>query len=299
MARKDEHDQDEYLTPFILVPYYDPPNFTEDQGVRPLPDNVEVKIWECPNIQVIRPDGSIGQPVVNEPNRIRVQVHNRSPLPALMTEVSIFAKLFGLSSAPDWELVGSYTLDFPSYGRQWIDLPQTWSPSQNGHACLLAKVGCPQDPSPLTIDLNDRHYAQRNVTVVELQSNGFILASGLEVWKYPKKVKYFVKDVKLEVPDVTDKLRLYISSFLESSPISHYKVEQAVKDCCKINYLKNSILTLGKAVEDLNTMQFSIELMRPKGIEPGTVAMYRFVPSGVKSWEVQGFTILVAYREYP
>jgi hypothetical protein len=282
------------VSPFLIVPYYSPPDYTEDLGQRPLPSNLDVAIWECPNIEVIRSDETIGPPVAGLQNRVRVRVANRGNMSALLTNVSVMVADFGISEAPCWMPLGSSILQMAPNSQQWVELSQPWVPPASGHACLLAKVDCPLDPAPTAIvDLNDRHYSQRNVTVVEVHSAVTVLATGPRVWLNESSGRQEFRGITLEIPTVTEKLRRHVNALLHGTEFSTHKIRKGSRKKC---VLTEAALNPPKDRQDSKHLEQNIFSIRIEGFEKPqheTVELYRFVPKGINPRIMQGFTVLV------
>ena len=179
-----------------------------DDGTEPLPAGLES--WLSPDIVVIKPDGTRGaEAVAGDINQVEVTVTNDGGINAVDAYVEAFVADPSVGFTPATAtLIGGGFLTIPGYTRQAIAF--SWVPplSEAGHRCLAARVN-------LTIPLdgyydgtvfdvrNDRHVAQRNISVVALGTNQMMMFSFRII--NPKSAK---QRFAVQVRQVTDPRRL-------------------------------------------------------------------------------------------
>jgi hypothetical protein len=146
--------------------------YAGDLGARPITDPNFV-FWESPDIWIEGPSGDPDQAVTGVPNTVKVHVWNSGLANCWAATVDLFwcDPSVGIDMAHA-NPIGSVTL--PVYSQQDAIAAFTWVPGMlnGGHECLVAQVYEPvSDPlvAPFQPKL-DRHVAQRNVSVVQVQA---------------------------------------------------------------------------------------------------------------------------------
>jgi hypothetical protein len=201
-------EEEPYLTTYLFIERAE-----GDQGTNPLPP--EFPAWCSPAIITIRPDGVPSyEIIVNQTNIIRVEVTNRGQMDASDAYVEVFCVDPNTCCTPNTATrLGGNFLSIPSYSKAATEI--RWKPpsSNKGHHCLFARVclgvppDCFRDGSIFDV-VNDRHVAQRNIEIVELNDNTENFSYGFMVGN-PNKVKgsYSIRVTQLMQPKQTDILK--------------------------------------------------------------------------------------------
>ncbi|MEV7096778.1 hypothetical protein AB0M80_28390 [Amycolatopsis sp. NPDC051045] len=172
----------EDVLPFLLIRAFSP----GDRGQRPLWP--PVACWESPDILLIDaawtgpfdPGRLVASPTAGRSYRLFVRVWNLGLLPAVGVHVRAWwvqPGFFGQANQGQQgyepTLVGGAMVDLDNRTRpdsqRLVELDRPWSiPADiSGHECLVATVSCPADQWSGQWDCNnDRHFGQRNLTVL-------------------------------------------------------------------------------------------------------------------------------------
>jgi hypothetical protein len=155
--------------------------YPADLGLGPVPAGEPS--WVSPDIAIIRADGTRGsEGAVGEADKVEVVVTNGGGIDARDAQVDAFLAdpCTGFTPATA-KLVGSCFVTVPNHNCQAVTFPWTPEPDDAGHRCMLARVGLmvPFDSytDPTVFDvINDRHVAQRNVTVLKMETDSVSFA---------------------------------------------------------------------------------------------------------------------------
>jgi hypothetical protein len=198
-SNKDHQRQDDVKkTPFM--PYVMMRTLPGDKGARPLPE--ATTFWESPDIWTFpappntAPDipPAIYQPLkVGEPNTVYAHIWNlgRAPIAGVRVEWYWFNPSLGFST-PNAHLIGIARIDLAPRGlegcHKLVKCPTAWVPvmENGGHECIVARVSAFGDPLKNPdewLPLEDRHVAQRNITVVTTNTNLSKLIESLNLTK--------------------------------------------------------------------------------------------------------------------
>jgi hypothetical protein len=185
----------EDVLPYLLLRAFSP----GDRGQRPLwPPTV---CWESPDILLIDASWTgpfdanrlVASPTAGRGYRVFVRVWNLGLLPAVGVHVRAWwvqPGFFGPENQgqPGYQpaLIGGAMVDLDDRTRpgsqRLVELDQVWSiPAEiSGHECLVAAASCPADQwSGRWACNDDRHFAQRNLTVLAGQQNAAPLLATL------------------------------------------------------------------------------------------------------------------------
>lgn len=108
-------------------------------------------------------------PVEGADNYVWARVRNKGADPAPGAAVTFRWAPSGVMNLAATNPIGVRTLDLAGGQEATVMCPTPWVPNFDGHACLLVAVSHAADPLPAAgvVDVvGDRHYAQRNVTVL-------------------------------------------------------------------------------------------------------------------------------------
>lgn len=164
----------EHILPYLLIRSVTP----GDRGQRPLWPPTPV--WESPDILLI--DASytgpfdstrlVGTPTAGHTYRVFVRVWNLGRFPAYGVHVRLWTFSAGfVPGSPS--VIGGAMIDLDDCtrpdSRRIVEIDRHWHVPRNAaaHDCLLASASCPGDQWSGALDVaNDRHVAQRNVTIL-------------------------------------------------------------------------------------------------------------------------------------
>lgn len=167
----------EDVLPYLLVRAFTP----GDRGARPTWP--PTPCWESPDVLLIDasytgpfdPARCIATPVSGTTYRVFVRTFNLGMLPALGTQVTAYwidPGFWGGQAGQEPNLIGSAYVEVADRSRpesvQVVEVQPPWAIpfSLTGHECLMATASCVADPWRAGFDANnDRHVAQRNLTV--------------------------------------------------------------------------------------------------------------------------------------
>ncbi len=160
----------------LFIPY-----FAGDTGDRSQPFPAGVLSWWCPGIRITGPDGTLytgGKLSQDGPSSIAVDVANGGQAPA-WAQVSLFwsdpTAGFGppfLRRGPE---LGSPVMVHVAPGTtgRSDSIPLSTVPGTPDHICVIAVVSAFDDPPSGTWDpIGDRHYAQHNIELLEVDEGG-------------------------------------------------------------------------------------------------------------------------------
>lgn len=164
----------EHILPYLLIRSVTP----GDRGQRPLWPPTPV--WESPDILLIDasyagpfdPSRLVGTPTAGHTYRVFVRVWNLGRFPAYGVHVRLWTFSAGfVPGAPS--VIGGTMTDLDDRTRpdsnRIVEIDQHWHVPRDAaaHDCLLASASCPGDQWSGTLDVaNDRHVAQRNLTIL-------------------------------------------------------------------------------------------------------------------------------------
>jgi hypothetical protein len=148
-----------------------------DIGSEPLPAGIPE--WASADVQVKKPDGSLGcEAVAEEWNEVQVTISNDGGVDARDVFVEVFIADPSTAFTPAVATpVGSGYVTVPGYSRLTARFPWLPSGAQAGHRCLAARV-CLFHPADSYRDRGnfnsrgDRHVAQRNIHIVPAPAVG-------------------------------------------------------------------------------------------------------------------------------
>lgn len=164
----------EHILPYLLIRSVTP----GDRGQRPLWPPTPV--WESPDILII--DASytgpfdstrlVGTPTAGHTYRVFVRVWNLGRFPAHGVHVRLWTFSAGfVPGSPS--VIGGAMIDLDDCtrpdSRRIVEIDRHWHVPGNAvaHDCLLASASCPGDQWSGALDVaNDRHVAQRNLTIL-------------------------------------------------------------------------------------------------------------------------------------
>lgn len=171
---KERRPRREHVLPYLLIRSMTP----GDRGQRPL--YPPIPVWESPDILLIdarykgdfNTDLLVGTPTAGQNYRVFVRVWNLGLFPAYGVHVCVWA--FGAGFVPGSQrIVGGTMTDLDDRTRpgshRIVEIDRHWEIPRNAaaHDCLLASASCPGDQWSGALDvLNDRHVAQRNLTIL-------------------------------------------------------------------------------------------------------------------------------------
>lgn len=179
--KEKHHTRQDGIWPYLLVRAF----AGDHGGGRPMWQ--PQPFWESPDILVVPGDvptyngGATLAPQAGKPHTIFVHVWNLGRLMALGVKLSVYwanpTFSFDDPNHPP-HLIGATMFELADRLRQGshmlVRLPQLWTPvmENNGHECLLAKVGCFTDGPGHGFDANhNRHIGQRNLNLVSSQQS--------------------------------------------------------------------------------------------------------------------------------
>lgn len=145
-----------------------------DDGSEPLP--AAHHHWVSPDITIIQPGGARGgEAVAGVTNHVEVVVTNAGGIEAVDAFVDVFFADPSTGITPATAtLIGSGYITIPAYNVQAVSFPWIPSATDAGHRCLVARVALYLPPD-MYVDgtifdvRNDRHGAQRNISVVAME----------------------------------------------------------------------------------------------------------------------------------
>lgn len=181
--------------PFVLIR-----SVVGDRGDRPL----NVPFWESPDIWTapghpgaspdVPPDHG-GTVTTGQPNTVYAHVWNlgRAPIAGVKVEYYWFDPSFSFDTAHA-HLIGMTRVDLGPRSsaacHKLVKCPRPWTPQlvNQGHECLVARVssiGDDLNPAHLWDPWADRHVAQRNISVVSVNTSIDALVSSLDANRAP------------------------------------------------------------------------------------------------------------------
>jgi hypothetical protein len=144
-----------------------------DDGSVPLPSGLAP--WTSPDISILRPGGIRGgEAQVGETDTVEVVVTNKGGIDVIDAYVEAFIANPSTGFTPTTaKLVGAGFISVQNYNTNTISFP--WIPTEElaGHSCLFARVcltfpfDCYANSSIFDV-VNDRHVAQRNISVISM-----------------------------------------------------------------------------------------------------------------------------------
>lgn len=160
--------------PFDGITYLYIRTHPADNGSEPLAAGLP--FWVSPDISIIKPDGvEGGTAVAGDTNQLKIKVTNAGGIDAVDAYVEGFVAdpstaFTPLTATP----IGAGFLTISGYSQAVIQFPWNPSPADAGHRCLLARVNLTIPPDgykngAIFDVVGDRHVAQRNISVVNLQ----------------------------------------------------------------------------------------------------------------------------------
>jgi hypothetical protein len=132
-------------------------------------------IWVVPGDD---PDGAPGQPSAGQPAFVWARVYNQGSTPVDDGRVTFYwAVPTSAISRQSAHLVGTSGVALAAGEAKEVLCLSQWTPQMlnGGHLCLMVEVSSPGDPLPPHMSttpfdpVGDRHVAQRNVTVIDVQ----------------------------------------------------------------------------------------------------------------------------------
>lgn len=164
----------EHILPYLLIRSVTP----GDRGQRPLWPPTPV--WESPDILLIDasytgpfdPTRLVGTPTAGHTYRVFVRVWNLGRFPAHGVHVRLWFFNAGFSTGSP-SLIGGAMTDLDDCTRagshRIVEIDRIWNIPTNAaaHDCLIVSASCPGDQWSGALDVvNDRHVAQRNLTIL-------------------------------------------------------------------------------------------------------------------------------------